>query len=412
MSKKQKIQNKKLREVKKVLDHIRKTTPKAFTQMSVLDGLFDDTLAMIYLSNRSDGKTTFLYRFLTTAAIEAGFKTLIITASDYVQRTLFDEIYEVVNKYTDYDAEMIFYQNKKFMNRLQYNKKTIMGIANLDDASQLKNNPQLLSEYDLIIFDEFIRLPEEYTLTEIERYNMIRETVDKDFTRGFEVKSLLTGNPINFESPFFEEWDLFETLATFPLNTSAKIEQEIQDFNNSTFVVPITLEMRRNENVNKMKSRQMFRDRQGSLSGEFAFNRYGLQPIDKFAPHSVVTIRISRDMYYRIYRQNKEIIVDLSSRMGKEDYVTDITFLSDKNTFLDDSYYSDYGRKAHEQKEIKYTNAYTRSMIQQDSTLIQIDVQRLAKYEEDIVPTENQYITDLIRREQVKKQLRNIYENY
>lgn len=328
----------KYRKIKKVLDKRIARIPEQFNQLDMLTFLYQDDIDVsMSITSRSDGKTTGAGAGLFELGVECGYKTIIILPTDYVQRGMTDDIIETVGIYTDYNPQEILIRKRKFATELTYKGHTIMALCNLDDAMELKHNKEFMSQFRLFWFDEFIRFSNSYRPDEVLRYQTLFDTMDKDFNSPYPVKALFTGNPLNFDSPFFAEWDLYKVLAEHELNTSKVYNMEIEDVDN-VFNVNIMLEIRKNIEVNKMKAKQIFRDRSGSNSGEFQFNNWHIARPTFHENYSHTIVKVDDMNYIYVYQQDGRIFLQVKAYAKDPALCVNLADIDDNCAYMPDTF--------------------------------------------------------------------------
>lgn len=395
--------------LRKRLAHVRKLIPDEYTKLDFMDGLLDSTDVMMSITSRSDGKTTNMFCMILDLAINCGIKTVIMVPHDFIMRTMLDEFFETIRQYSEYDEELLYFQNRKFAQEVTYDGKTVLAFTNLDDAMELKNNKEFLKQFNVLWFDEFIRLPFDYRKDEIEAFSMILDTMNKNFDDEEQFsKIILTGNPLNFESPFFAEFELFGDLQNHEINTIKDYHKVIEDID-ETIEVDIKLEVRRNEKVNKKKSKRIFRDRHSSNTGEFQFNNYRIAPISQLDPVTHTCIKASGSNYLHIYQQNGNIYLSVASFTKKTpDFCTQYIDQTGTTRQLDPKAYdSTKAEKYTRYDNYFFTDAYSKLQYTTDPELKNIVIEKVMQQpkiqESDGYTDELDELIELVSRQQALK---------
>lgn len=352
--------------------------PDRFSHLEPFLGLFDpekNSNVAFHVSSRSDGKTTGHTRAIYKLAQDYDLPTLIILPSDFMQRQMTNEMQFDLRDYCDCDPHLLETRKNKFGEEVLYDGKLIFGTCNLGDAMELKHSKGFLRRFGIAWIDEFIRFTSEYLADEIERLQMIIETMDKDFEREMDIKVLWTGNPMNFEAPVFEEYDMFEILENHELNKTEEYTVMLDDTS-----INVLLGVYKNEAVNEMKSSKLFKSRNGSNEGEFIFNNYKLKKLNKDIPTSHTVLQITDNQYVHIYKQLETVILGYSSGTKQTpDYTLDLTKVTKQTRYLPDTFIRPEYSKRFRKALYCYENAFTRVQFANNPKLMQIGYHRLAK---------------------------------
>lgn len=409
-TKKDKTIPKKYRKIKQVLDKRISKIPEQFNQLDMLSFIYQDDIDIsMSITSRSDGKTTGAAAGLFELGVECGYKTMIILPTDYVQRGMTDDIIETVGIYTDYNPQEILIRKRKFATELTYKGHTIMALCNLDDAMELKHNKEFMSQFRLFWFDEFIRFSNSYRPDEVLRYQTLFDTMDKDFNSPYPVKALFTGNPLNFDSPFFAEWDLYKVLAEHELNTSKVYSMDIEDVDN-VFNVNIMLEIRKNIEVNKMKSKQIFRDRSGSNSGEFKFNSWHVERPSLHDPYRQTILKVDDMNYIYIYKQNDKLYLQVKAYAKQPECCLNLADIDDNVPYLPEHMRKPKYAKKFEFGEYYFMDSYSKNTIINTLGLTHINFHAVLDFKETPVKLSDNDRARLAETEQLIIMIENKFK--
>lgn len=373
------IDRKKYKNELKVLQKIRDNIPNEYNQIELLDYLFDDNIdKLISITSRSDGKTTNFLVALFDIAIKFEYRPIVIAPHDYIQRTLVAEFMQVIKNYSKRDHNNIQVINHRFAQEICYKGKTAMAFSNLDDALELKNNKEFLKQFRIPWFDEFIRFPEDYSNDEILKYQVIFETLEKDFEAYYPMKTIFTGNPLNFESPFLAEFELFDILENHPINTIKDYHYMVEDYEGD-IEQNIALEINRNDKVNEKKSKNFFRSRNGSNSGEFQFNKFNLKKVDLYkGSYEYIIVQFTSQHYIYIYKQDNDYILSVKGYNNKE---CEFTFMYNNVTthtkLVLDKFFKDSAYRRFTKNFYYFENAFTKNFFNENQHLQSLDFIKL-----------------------------------
>ncbi|WP_233947143.1 hypothetical protein, partial [Eggerthella lenta] len=161
--------------------------------------------------------------------------------------------------------ELRFKSNSDYIT-IYLGDKPIFLIADLNNASDLKQSSNVLKNFPIILYDEFLALESDYVQDEYQKMATIYKSIDRIPNRPYikSPKIIYLGNPVNFSSPLLPSLNIYNHLQTHEINT-------IQQYGN------ILLEMRRNDQRNDGKNIRAFPDPNDSdVTGEFKFSNYRL----------------------------------------------------------------------------------------------------------------------------------------
>lgn len=408
--KKDKTIPKKYRKIKQVLDARIAKIPEQYNQLEMLSFIYNDDIDIsMSITSRSDGKTTNAGAALWELGVECDYKTIIILPSDYVQRGMTDDIIETIGIYTDYNPQEILLRKRKFATELTYKGHTVMALCNLDDAMELKHNKEFMSQFRLFWFDEFIRFSNSYRPDEVLRYQTLFDTMDKDFDSPYPVKALFTGNPLNFDSPFFAEWDLYKVLAEHELNTSHVYSMDIEDVDD-VFNVNILLEIRKNVEVNKMKAKKIFRDRSGSNSGEFHFNTWHIERPSFHENYRQNVVKVDDQNYIYVYQQDDKTYLQVKAYARDVNCCLNIADIDENIPYVPDSFRKDNYRKLFINGAYYFLDAYSKNTIINTLNLSNLNFFKVLEFNEQPVQLRDSDREKLAEMETLVKLIENKFK--
>lgn len=354
-----------------------KQIPKQYNQIELMENLLDrDIDFYISISNRSDGKTFNYISFFLALAYELDIKFILISRH-YTLRTAYRELlYEIISKHKYFKGKQGFDRRTDDYIMFGVEEKMLCMITDLNNATDLKYLSNILKDYPIIVYDEFLALETDYLPDEWERLKVIYQSVDRNHGNIDYLKIpkvVLLGNAVNFSSPILANLNIYEQLQRQKINTKRKTKN-------------VLVEMRRNEFSNEKRNTRAFDTEDDSMStGQFTFNEYML--VDEKTRNYIDR----QGDYFYIKTKNNYLKVtfhidDLTSHIQSVPYVTDYQFcteIADKQDdviYLKDEYYlEEQIKKYNRGTDIYFDNAYTKNLILNDHYLVYLNIKKVIK---------------------------------
>lgn len=390
----------------------KKYVPKKYNQIKMLDYLTDDDVDhYISISNRADGKSYNYIHFFMRFAIDFDVNFMLIARHFTIQQMYVDQLRKIASTFNkSINPKNLQFINSQFYIKVIYKTdkgaKTIGLITDLNEAQDLKYNSAYLSDFPIIIFDEFLVLETDYLPDEYERLQTIYTSVNRKENIDYIhfPKIFYLGNAVNFSSPILMNLGLFNKIENQSLNT-------IQKYGNKV------LEINKNLNANEIRNTRAFDEEHDNVANvEFSNNKY-LLPTEnqrkQFRVYGEVCfVKLERN-YLRIdFVFDKGLIVLSIVGFVKEyDYNLREVDSNDKSIFLKETYYSDNYPRRFQKGEFLFENAPSRYYVLRDSQLLRLKITRLvsevhARNNEDLlVSNEKKYNDNYISR--TKRELIN-----
>lgn len=390
----------------------KKYVPKKYNQIKMLDYLTDDDVDhYISISNRADGKSYNYIHFFMRFAIDFGVNFMLIARHFTIQQMYVDQLRKIASTFNkSINPKNLQFINSQFYIKVIYKTdkgaKTIGLITDLNEAQDLKYNSAYLSDFPIIIFDEFLVLETDYLPDEYERLQTIYTSVNRKENIDYIhfPKIFYLGNAVNFSSPILMNLGLFNKIENQSLNT-------IQKYGNKV------LEINKNLNANEIRNTRAFDEEHDNVANvEFSNNKY-LLPTENQRKQfriygEVCFVKLERN-YLRIdFIFDKGLIMLSIVGFVKEyDYNLREVDSNDKSIFLKETYYSDNYPRRFQKGEFLFENAPSRYYVLRDSQLLRLKITRLvsevhARNNEDLlVSNEKKYNDNYISR--TKRELIN-----
>ena len=390
----------------------KKYVPKKYNQIKMLDYLTDDDVDhYISISNRADGKSYNYIHFFMRFAIDFGVNFMLIARHFTIQQMYVDQLRKIASTFNkSINPKNLQFINSQFYIKVIYKTdkgaKTIGLITDLNEAQDLKYNSAYLSDFPIIIFDEFLVLETDYLPDEYERLQTIYTSVNRKENIDYIhfPKIFYLGNAVNFSSPILMNLGLFNKIENQSLNT-------IQKYGNKV------LEINKNLNANEIRNTRAFDEEHDNVANvEFSNNKY-LLPTENQRKQfriygEVCFVKLERN-YLRIdFIFDKGLIMLSIVGFVKEyDYNLREVDSNDKSIFLKETYYSDNYPRRFQKGEFLFENAPSRYYVLRDRQLLRLKITRLvsevhARNNEDLlVSNEKKYNDNYISR--TKRELIN-----
>src|SRR5699024_3131396 len=168
---------------------------------------------------------------------------------------LLEDIFDLSTVLNRGDFSFISTQYYDFLN---YKKRTIAIITDLNLATELKYLSNFLNKFPIILYYEFIDIKSDYLSDEWSRLQTIYESIDRveEYPIINKPKIFYLGNAVNFESPILHGLEIFNILERHPLNTMKVYK----------YAFNIALEINRNENTNELRNTRAFGSKNDSMT--------------------------------------------------------------------------------------------------------------------------------------------------
>ena len=369
----------------KYVQKFRKKIPKEYNQCELLDELTNKDLTHYFsISNRSDGKSTNYLHFFIRLSIDYDVKFSMIYRH-YTLRDAFEEtIFNIFETFDDLQVSKLSFQRKQFYVIIYYGDKAIGILFDLNNASDLKLFSSFLKKFPMMIYDEFLALSEDYVTDEYQKIKIIYTTIDKNFNEEIPIilkpKIFYLGNAVNFDSPILLGMKMFNILENHEINT-------MEIYGN------IILENRFNENIEKMRKKNVFPDEENDnlLTGQFEVNNYNLSD-----ENTKARINHAKRFFY-IKLQNEYLRVEYNFKTfdsivlaiepyimnkGSYSFNTELSDNTSNSKYLTDSFYDVEHFRFYDRGLIKFENSFSKKFITKDSMYRDIIIRKCISFYE------------------------------
>lgn len=342
----------------KAMDKYQKEIPPQFNNCEILRSLGDaDIDKCMSITTRGDGKTTNIFATLAKLSRDLDFESLIVVRHAELKNAMLSQLRDAYTIDENLDETQFGVNLNYDMISVTAYKKEAFIICDLNNAMDLKNYSARLKQCNLIVFDEFLTLPDDYESNEFAKFKVIFETMDRDYITPGQFytnnrrKALFMGNPVDFSSEFLGYWDLYKELESQKMDTIVKYPKK-----------HITIERRKNSNAQLNKNNRMFDigENNESVTGEFTMNTWQLkEPIKSTPP---ITIKTS-DKFINIFTGGSIPVLSVVAVMNEYQYNTDLIDNTTSSTYLKDKYYKPEFEKKYTKELFAFSNQFSKNYI-------------------------------------------------
>lgn len=397
------------------LENFRKNfIPPQYNQVEILDYLVDDEVdLLVTISTRTDGKTFNYFGAILDLCINLPIGFAIYANHFTIRNRYADTIKELLEFFPCFDSTKFYIERTDDYLLCFYGESEIGIISDLNASDDLRYSSSLLRKFQLIIYDEFLKLSDGYNPNEDEQLKFIYESTDRNTEpRENKVlaspKVLLMGNAVNFDSPLLAKFNLYRILEKHEINTSKKYGNKV-------------VEMRHNINANERRNTRLFESKDDAMStGKFEFNSFSLiddnerQKIKQNYNDIIVNLDSDKALKIRYNIDNNMTVLSIINKTETYDYCMSVHDVKEDIKFLKESYFSETQIKKHIKGLYYYENAFSRNYITNNERLMSLKISRL-RGEKNYHNTEtifdrNERVYNEQQFENAKKQIAKKYE--
>ena len=357
--------NLKIKNYKNYIEQFRKKhIPKRYNQVKLLDHLDDPEIDhFISISSRTDGKSINYVHALLNIAIDYNLGLMFISRNMMLRQSYQTLLEDIFNLSTVLNREDFSFIRTQYYVSLNYKKRTIAIITDLNSATELKYFSNFLKKFPIMVYDEFLAIESDYLSDEWIRLQTIYESIDRveEYPLIYKPKIFYLGNAVNFESPILHGLEIFNILERHPLNTM-KIYK--YDFN-------IALEINRNENTNELRNTRAFGSKNDSMTtAQFQTNDFLIATENdknhiKINPRTIF-IKLKND-YLKIWFNPDDLttILSIETTITKDhyDYNQQLKDNTVSSIYLNESYYNENHIKKYDHGFYLFENNFSKNTI-------------------------------------------------
>lgn len=395
----------------KFIEKFRKENiPSNFNQAKGVENLINpDNDYTVSISSRTDGKSFNYMGMLMAVAWEFDLGLLFLDRHYTVRQAYMENIWEIMHVMPHFDEKELAFERSDEYVEVIYKDKTIGAITDINNSSDLKNHSHFLAKFPIMIYDEFLTIETDYVPLEEKHFERIYRSVDRNDTIpliGFP-KVFLLGNPENFASPLIAMLDLYNKLEKHPINTGKHYDN-------------IYLEMFRNDNQNAKRNLRAFKHADtASISGEFVINNTYIANDDiresiKVGGFNYFFIKLEEGFLKVTYNINtKKTLLAYALSSSEYDFCTQVVDKKDEVIYLNENYYKDTHLKYHERGYYYYDNAYTKSLLTRDSTLVELKIWKcVSKHATEHMDNHSERIDKVYKDMYMENTLKNLQKKF
>ena len=383
-------------------EYIENYLPPEYNQLELLFHLCDEDIDhFMSITTRGDGKS---FNYISAVAylcyhLNMG-STLVVrhfTLQDKMKE-LVEDIFQTIGWF-DFN-EYYHYRTTSDYIIISIGDKDVLLITDINNASDLKQSSAVLKNFPIMLYDEFLTLPDDYCKNEYEKIRTIYKSIDRVKDRPYikTPKCIYLANPVNFDSPLLPSLKIYNQLQTQEINT-------MKQYRN------VLLELRCNDSRNDGKNTRAFPDEYDSdVTGQFEFSNYKLIPEDQYLKifqHSKsVKIKLPEKMMLHFIENNGKMVISIERSDNTEEYCLELSDEKENCQFLTEKYYKQSFIKKHEKGLFEYKDSFSKTFVQRDVHLMQINLFKL-------IPSSKTVSTDeTYERVKHNEELKRLFAKY
>lgn len=357
---------------------LRKKIPEEYNKILLLDYVTDPKYDLFSsITTRGDGKSYNYFLALMKLALKfPEFKLTIITRHFTLRSTMVDLLDKILMEKNVVKRDDIYFKTTPQYVMLYLKKKPVAIISDLNAVSDLKYASNVLKDFRFIVYDEFLALNGDYAPDEPQRLQTLYESIDRGKNELLpNPKILLLGNPVNFDSPLLSYWSLFNMLEKQPMNTVITNGNIVQ-------------ERFKNDNVNNMKNHRLFKDTNGSISGEFRTNKMLIVPEQiKSTMTSQIVVKLKDEYYLTIHFNSKsEYYVQIDGTPKNiYDYCFNLVDMTPNTRLIQDRDLREINIRNYKNLKILFSDTFSINYIDKNSYIMYISITQLIARQLNVV---------------------------
>lgn len=362
-------------------EYRKKYIPLKYNQIELMDYLLDADIDLYCsISSRGDGKSFNYIGFLLKFAYDFKIGLTFVVRHYELQSKIRQLIYEISTTLEFAKYEDIYTRTQPDYITIGLKDREVALITDLNNASDLKFSSQILKKYPIIIYEEFLALKSDYISDEFEKLKLIYTSIDRNESIDYihKPKLILLGNPVNFDSPLLTHFNMLSKLEMMKINT-------LKVFDN------IAIELKRNDNVNEVKTTSLFDNKDTSdFTGEFNINSFNVLDYKDYLffkeKGQTITIDISEENnnMLEVTYYNDKYVLSVKTKKNTCDYCLNLSNKSNKCVYLTNKFFSDRYYKKYEKDIILYENNFTKNYVTESDILMSIKLNKLFNYDKNI----------------------------
>lgn len=354
--------------------------PKQYNHLELLTHLFDDDNQILTsITTRGDGKSYNFFNALMQISIKFNdFKFMLIARHFTIQQSYYTLLEKILSEQGIKKEQIAVYRGDDYVSFFVNNVEVAL-ITDLNNATDLKYYSNILRDYRLIVYDEFLAIQGDYLIDEAERLKVIYESVDRG--EGYlleQPKILLLGNPVNFSSPLLSYFDMYPMLERQPINTIQLHKNEYGD--------GILIERRRNDEIKALKEanhRLFNREDNSSVTGEFKTNRALLASptLIGFCDRNV-TIKLDELHALTIhYSKDRDYYISIKYPRLAYDYALHLSDYTPSTPLIKGTWYSEIAQSRLKSGKVFFSDTFSLNYLDETEYLQLMDFRKIISHE-------------------------------
>lgn len=363
----------------------RKTIPDQYNKAEAIDTLLNEGVDLVFsISNRGDGKTEQYFDFSFDLAYVFNIPFLALVRRKHSVASVVGTLKRIIKRREDLDMELLKeVKNSPRFLTVEYDGKLICHVADINSASNLKNESPWLEVCEFMVYDECLAYEEDAILNEGSKFKNIWDTInrgqrdeDGNIVSKFfgRPPMILLANPTSQSSELLAEFDLYDKLAYHEehyFNSYAKYTGK----NKGSYTV---LEMRMNEASNANKITGPWSNDGSMRTGKFELNAHAVKPLKNNMNFNDFYIKINDTKTIKVrfskVVSDKSIHLEVINGNNMESYCMEIKDKTDKCKYLElDKFYDEKHIKKHNKDRYTFENAFSKSYILDNYYHLRID---------------------------------------
>lgn len=348
--------------------------PEKYYNLRVIKELTNDNFLRFWgISSNAAGKTfnatiLFCYLGLKTSAKPNFIVRHYDLMARYIEK-MRDKILssEYAKKYFPKPDHFIF-RNRDTYTMMTYEGKQIAIISCLANDGDLKFSSEILSDFPILIFDEFIATDGHYIKREVKKLEIIHRSTDRNHNdKKINTKIIFFANPLNFDSEFLDYYDIYEKLETQKIGEYV----EYDDKN--------VLDLFKNEHVNIEKNNDMFPPVEGDdgSNAEFLINNFLLKPVKK-EDKLLACVKLQDEYIVQVYDSAGKDVLKVTSYSPQIDFTLNLKDVTKKIKMLNKKYIRNKNLDDFKKGKYLFANMFTLNYFSKNATSQQINYKKIA----------------------------------
>ena len=375
--------------------------PKEYNQAELLDHLLNPEIDhYLDISSRGDGKSFNYFGALLYLSCEIDLKPMFMVRHYELQAKIRDFILKVAVTIDYFDHEKVYFISSIDYITVLYNDKEIALILDFNNASDLKFSSNILANYPIMVYEEFLALKQDYLPDEFAKLELIYTSVDRLSDRKFitSPKLVYLGNPVNFDSPILPALNMYNALQHQEINT-------IKQYGNKI------LSLRRNDSINQRKNTRAFDSREDSnYTGQFSYSAYLLEDETSYNKNlyegTSIYIYLEKNLMLHVLKNKGKYILSVEKRNNQEQFCLSLSDETESRKYLDQRFFKDSQIKKFEKNQFFFKDSFSKNYILDSQILVRL------KFQKCFYKEVKKDVEELVKEIDNKDTIKNLFEKF